>query len=73
MPTTSRNSGPVQLISQILIDASVGGATLSETPRLDVLLVFVRAGAIIARQPAVQSTSEIRNRSTSIPGRTVAA
>src|SRR5438067_3025418 len=30
----------------------------SETPRLDRLPVFVRAGAIIAKQPLVQSTAE---------------
>ncbi|HEV2594407.1 MAG TPA: TIM-barrel domain-containing protein [Sphingomicrobium sp.] len=31
---------------------------LTETPKLDVLPVFVRAGTILPRQPVVQSTSE---------------
>ncbi|MGE5563853.1 MAG: TIM-barrel domain-containing protein [Bacillota bacterium] len=36
----------------------VANEKLSETPRLDLLPVFVRPGAIIPRQPLVQSTSE---------------
>jgi alpha-glucosidase len=36
----------------------VSGEKLSETPKLDRLPVFVRPGAIIAKQPLVQSTSE---------------
>jgi alpha-glucosidase len=38
--------------------AQLSGQRLSETPKLDRLPVFVRAGAIIPRQPLVQSTSE---------------
>ena len=41
--------------------AAVGGdgaAHISETPHLDHLPVFVRAGTILPRQPLVQSTSE---------------
>ena len=36
----------------------VQGASVRETPRLDRLPVFVRPGAIIPRQPLVQSTAE---------------
>jgi alpha-glucosidase len=36
----------------------VAEATISETPALDKLPVFVRAGAILPRQPLVQSTAE---------------
>lgn len=36
-------------------------AKISETPKLDVLPVFVRAGAILPRQPLVQSTAETPN------------
>jgi alpha-glucosidase len=35
-----------------------GGATLSETPRLDRLPVFVRAGSILPRQSLVQTTAQ---------------
>jgi alpha-glucosidase len=38
--------------------AQLHSSRTSETPRLDHLPVFVRAGAIIPRQPLVQSTSE---------------
>ena len=34
-------------------------ATISVTPRLDALPVFVRAGSIVPRQPLVQSTSQV--------------
>jgi len=36
----------------------VGGSPISETPSLERLPVFVRAGTILPRQPLVQSTSE---------------
>ena len=36
----------------------IAAARIEETPRLDRLPVFVRPGAIIARQPLVQSTGE---------------
>jgi alpha-glucosidase len=36
----------------------VTGSKLTETPRLDTLPVFVRAGTILPRQPVVQSTME---------------
>jgi alpha-glucosidase len=36
----------------------VNGNKLSQTPKLDVLPVFVRAGTILPRQPLVQSTAE---------------
>ena len=38
--------------------AKVAGAEVWETPRLDRLPVFVRPGAIVPRQPLVQSTAE---------------
>ncbi len=38
--------------------ARLSGEKVSETPRLDRLPVFVRPGAIIPRQPLVQSTAE---------------
>ncbi|HEX3423978.1 MAG TPA: TIM-barrel domain-containing protein [Sphingomicrobium sp.] len=37
----------------------VAGPSLSETPRLDYLPLFVRAGTILPRQSLVQSTSQI--------------
>jgi alpha-glucosidase len=39
-------------------DGAARGETVSETPRLDRLPVFVRAGAILPRQPLVQSTAD---------------
>jgi alpha-glucosidase len=39
--------------------AMVGQAKLTETPKLDVLPVFVRAGTILPRQPLVESTMEV--------------
>ena len=39
----------------------VSAAKLSESPKLDVLPVFVRAGTILPRQPLVQSTMEKPN------------
>ena len=36
-----------------------GVARVEETPRLDYLPVFVRAGTILPRQPVVQSTAEV--------------
>ena len=39
----------------------VADEKVSETPRLDRLPVFVRPGAIIPRQPLVQSTAEVPN------------
>jgi len=53
-----RTDGPVQAAAQTMEKVPFGGTTLSETPKLDRLPVFVRAGAIIPRQPLVQSTSE---------------
>jgi alpha-glucosidase len=41
--------------------ARVADEKLSETPKLDRLPVFVRPGAIIPKQPLVQSTSETPN------------
>jgi alpha-glucosidase len=53
-----QGGGPVQAAAQTMMDAPAGGTTLSETPKLETLPVFVRAGAIVPRQPLVQSTSE---------------
>jgi alpha-glucosidase len=39
----------------------VQGAKLSETPKIDAVPVFVRAGTILPRQPLVQSTMEKPN------------
>ncbi len=50
--------GPVQAAAQKTMKAAGGGSTISETPKIDTLPVFVRGGAIIAHQPLVQSTSE---------------
>jgi alpha-glucosidase len=38
---------------------AVGSSTITETPKLDSLPVFVRAGTILPRQPLVESTSQI--------------
>jgi alpha-glucosidase len=44
----------------------VAAEKLSETPRIEHLPVFVRAGTILPRQPLVQSTSEVPNGPLSI-------
>lgn len=53
-PVTVPGSGWYDYWSGLRIDAS----RWSETPRLDRLPVFVRPGAILPRQPLVQSTSQ---------------
>ena len=50
--------GPVQSASQATGAARTASLTLMETPTLDRMPVFVRAGTILPRQPLVQSTSE---------------
>ena len=50
--------GTIQSASQATGAAVARGDTVSETPRLDYLPVFVRAGTILPRQALVQSTAE---------------
>lgn len=50
--------GPIQSATQATGGAHALGDTVSETPRLDYLPVFVRAGTILPRQAVVQSTAE---------------
>jgi alpha-glucosidase len=52
---------PVQSASQTVPGASTPSQTISETPALDSLPVFVRAGTILPRQPLVMSTAETPN------------
>jgi len=54
-PTTQ---GPIQSATQAVPTARSNGDRVSETPRLDRLPVFVRAGTILPRQPLVQSTAQ---------------
>jgi alpha-glucosidase len=49
---------PIQSATQAMGDASASGQTVLETPRLDYLPVYVRAGTILPRQSLVQTTSE---------------
>lgn len=50
--------GPIQSATQATGGAHALGDTVSETPRLDHLPVFVRAGTVLPRQAVVQSTAE---------------
>ncbi|MGY2736253.1 TIM-barrel domain-containing protein [Sphingomonas sp. UYP23] len=54
-PTTA---GPIQSATQAVPTEHAKGDRVSETPRLDRLPVFVRAGTILPRQPLVQSTAQ---------------
>ena len=56
-----QQSGPgqIQSATQATGQATVLGDRVTETPRLDRLPVFVRAGTILPRQPLVQSTAEV--------------
>ncbi len=54
-PTTE---GPIQSATQAVPTARTLGDRVSETPRLDRMPVFVRAGTILPRQPLVQSTAQ---------------
>lgn len=57
--TPIEGRGPIQSATQATGGASAIGDRLRETPRLDRLPVFVRAGSIVPRQALVQSTSEV--------------
>ncbi|SDA20111.1 TIM-barrel domain-containing protein [Sphingomonas sp. NFR15] len=50
--------GPIQSATQAVPTAHTRGDKVIETPRLERLPVFVRAGTILPRQPLVQSTAE---------------
>jgi alpha-glucosidase len=50
--------GQIQSASQATGEAKGGGTFVMETPRLDHLPVYVRAGTILPRQAVVQSTAE---------------
>ncbi|MDQ0839435.1 glycoside hydrolase family 31 protein [Sphingomonas faeni] len=54
-------AGPIQSATQAVPTARTLGDRVTETPRLDHLPVFVRAGTILPRQPLVQSTTETPN------------
>lgn len=55
---TDEVSGPVQSASQATNEKHASSGIVKETPRLDKLPVFVRAGSILPRQPLVQSTAQ---------------
>ena len=59
-PVAAEQAGAqvIQSASQAASGQRIGDAVVTETPRLDRLPVFVRAGAILPRQPLVQSTSQ---------------
>lgn len=52
-------AGQFQSATQATGEATVLGDRVRETPRLERLPVFVRAGTILPRQPLVQSTAEV--------------
>ena len=52
------SAGPIQSATQAVPTQHAKGDRVSETPRLDRLPVFVRAGTILPRQPLVQSTAQ---------------
>ena len=54
-PTTE---GPIQSATQAVPTEHAKGDRVTETPRLEHLPVFVRAGTILPRQPLVQSTAQ---------------
>jgi alpha-glucosidase len=56
--TPIRADGPIQSATQATGTAIALGDKLRETPRLDRLPVFVRAGSILPKQSLVQSTAE---------------
>ena len=56
--TPIEGRGPIQSATQAANTATVIGDKVRETPRLDRLPVFVRAGSIVPRQAVVQSTAE---------------
>jgi len=51
-------AGPIQSATQAVPTEHARGDRVAETPRLDRLPIFVRAGTILPRQPLVQSTAE---------------
>ncbi|SEM98745.1 alpha-glucosidase [Sphingomonas gellani] len=53
-----QETGPIQSATQATGEKQAQGDLVRETPRLDRLPVFVRAGTILPRQPLVQSTAE---------------
>ncbi len=55
---TGGAQGPIQSATQAVAGPHSASLKITETPRLDHLPVFVRAGTILPRQPLVQSTSE---------------
>lgn len=57
-PQVAAGDQPIQSASQATGAAQTRGDVVSETPRLDRLPVFVRAGTILPRQAVVQSTAE---------------
>lgn len=51
-------NGPIQSATQAVPTARTKSERVVETPRLDRLPIFVRAGTILPRQPLVQSTAQ---------------
>lgn len=59
MGSAQNGDAPIQSASQTATAHDTQDIRISETPRLDALPVFVRAGTILPRQPLVQSTAEM--------------
>ncbi|WP_241557436.1 TIM-barrel domain-containing protein [Croceibacterium ferulae] len=57
-PATDQGDAPIQSASQATGGVRVASSIVRETPRLDHLPIFVRAGTILPRQAVVQSLSE---------------
>ncbi|QNE07832.1 DUF5110 domain-containing protein (plasmid) [Croceicoccus marinus] len=57
-PEAARGDEPILSATQATGGTRAAGITISETPRLDHLPIFVRAGTILPRQAVVQSLSE---------------
>ncbi|MCS0630865.1 DUF5110 domain-containing protein [Telluria mixta] len=57
-PVPAAQDGAIQSATQATGEAHAGGSFVNETPRLDHLPVYVRAGTILPRQAVVQSTAD---------------
>jgi len=58
-PMKASGDAPIMSATQTTPEQRINGDMVAETPRLDHLPVYVRAGTILPRQPVTQSTSEV--------------
>jgi alpha-glucosidase len=57
-PAPAAQDGAIQSATQATGETHAGGSFVNETPRLDHLPVYVRAGTILPRQAVVQTTAD---------------